>query len=863
MPTQLTLHKSFAECESEELQRVERLQGQFHVFLADESGDLIALSSNMQPDRAHEFLHALDFDQLKAVDRPQVTRVLGIDLFYHRNFEGFWCFEFDPLTPQIKPLNIRLDPAMPNVVRYAQTICDELHALLPYDRVLVYRFSEDESGEVIAEKIDQGMEPFIGLHYPATDIPRQASALYAKNPARMVFSNQGSDVTLVGPKGQQFDLTHIVSRGVSPYHLSYLQNMGSLSTASVAITINGTLWGLLSMHSETEVTPTADLYLTLSQLKKQLSERFSECIELSEQGIVLRNQSLLDRFEQHLSSEFDLAYSLLLGSFAVHRMVGGVGAAVIVGEAVAQVGETPQSSVSRELFRRLQSAGKAREFCDSVYDEPEIARAKLGGYAYVELSAGAGAEAGAGLLIFRRQVTQSVSWGGDPRNLSIQEGETPTYTPRASFERWTELVQGQCLPWDKRTVELLEAMILKMSQRFESTGGALGPLLGYSLQQLVHNRTKILQRLNDQFEQLREGMAIAIQTGESEPRSILSINYAASIAFNMSAQEAEGMGIDDFVQTTNIPFEALESGSISQVSVWTNDAGHRDLQVEVQQQFDFQNPATGESISIQVFCLTDITQSKRVELALHAAYRKSEKLAAAQNETFAKLMHEMRTPLNSIIGFSSFLSDETLSESERNDFLERVVRNAQALQVLLDQSREQAHILRRDIEAASETCSLGKLIQEVSDDLALSANERALSIRLELPQSEVWVNGARASIRQIVINLLSNAMKFSDPGQSIQIHLEQQSDFAVFSVEDSGVGMTPQQVASSTEPFVRFSERPGSGLGLSIVNQLIQANGGQLNIESEAGKGTRVEARIPLAANRKDIQKPVAGLLVN
>ena len=859
MPTRLTLHKTFAECESEELQRVERLQGHFHVFLADESGELIALSSSMQPDRAHELLHALDFVQLKEAGRPQITRVLGIDLFYHRNSEDFWCFEFDPLTPQIKPLDIRLGPAMPNVVRYAQTICDELHTLLPYDRVLVYRFSEDESGEVIAEKIDQGMEPFIGLHYPATDIPRQARALYAQTPARMVFSNQGSDVTLVGPKGRQFDLTHIVSRGVSPYHLSYLQNMGSLSTASVAIALDGKLWGLLSMHSETEVTPTADLYQTLLQLKKQLSERFGECISLNEQGIVLRNQSLLDRFQQHLSSEFDLAYSLLLGSFAMHRMVGGVGAAVIVGDAVAQVGETPQSSVSRKLFRRLQSTGMAREFCDSVYDEPEIARAKLGGYAYVELSA----EAGAGLLIYRRQVTQSVSWGVDPRNLSIQGWGTPTYTPRASFERWTELVQGQCLPWDKRTVELLEAMLLKMSQRFESTGGALGPLLGYSLQQLVHNRSKILQRLNDQFEQLREGMAIAIQTGESEPRSILSINYAASIAFNMSAQEAEGMGIDDFVQTTNIPFEALENGSISQVSVCTNDAGHRDLQVEVQQQFDFQNPVNGESISIQVFCLTDITQSKRVELALHAAYRKSEKLAAAQNETFAKLMHEMRTPLNSIIGFSSFLSDETLSEGERNDFLERVVRNAQARQVLLEQSREQAHILRRDIEAASATCSLGRLIQEVSDDLALSANERAFSMRLELPESEVWVNGARASIRQILINLLSNAMKFSDPGQSIRIHLVQQRDFAVLSVEDSGVGMTPQQVASAIDPFVRFSDRPGSGLGLSIVNQLIQANGGQLNIESEAGKGTCVEAKIPLAVNRMYIQKPVAGLLVN
>ena len=853
MPSQLVLHRTFAECESEELRKIDRLQGVFCVVFADAEGGLKAYSSNLTEEQALHFLTRVPFAELSQNSIPSIVSLPATDALVHTTDQGDWCFEFDPSVARCPVSEWPLPDAIPNVARFAQQLCDQVYETLPYTRVLVYRFHDDDSGEVIAERIEEGAEPFIGLHYPATDIPRQARELYSKLNARMVFSNHDSAVTLVSLGPDLFDLTQVVSRAVSPFHLQYLQNMGSLSTASVGIEVDGKLWGLLSLHSEQALRPSLMVYSQLANLKNQLSEKFTSCAILAEDATAKRNHALVERFDKHLSSEFDLAFSMLLSGFALHRLVGGVGSAVMVGNKVAQVGETLSSLDTRALFERLFRCDPVPLFCDDIHEQTEFQGSSLGGYAFVPLSS----SPLAGLLIFRRQVVQSVSWGGDPRNAVVAGGDGQPYTPRASFERWTELVQGQCIPWEDRTVQLLRALIDGCRQRFEANPGAMGSLLDYSLQQMVHTRTRILQRLNEQFEQLRQGIAIAMQTGDDNFRSILSINYAASIAFNMSTQEAEGMAVDAFANTTSIPLEALENGSTTQVSVWTNDAGHRDLEVEVQQQFDYQTPDQADGLTIQIFYLTDITQSKRVEMALHAAYRKSERLAAAQNEMFAKLMHEMRTPLNSIIGFSSFLSDPSLEPVERDDFIERVVRNARSLQGLLKNSREHIQVLRNEIDHSNDVCLVKTVIQEVVEDLALTASERAIEIELDLLETDVQLNIPSVSLRQIISNLVTNALKFSRPGQMVSVVTEHHFEAVTIKVIDRGIGMSEEQVRDAFEPFVRFTETTGSGLGLSIVKQLVQAVGGTVEIQSELGFGTTIDLEVPVSKDLYISKAPI------
>lgn len=842
MPSQLKLHRTFAECEAENLKTIERLQGYFFVVIANAQGELAAYSSNLTQVQASAWLERVDFAQLLETPVPRLVSLAVGDVLVHFTSDGHWCFEFDPQASRSPSSAWTFPSPIQNLARFAQQVCDMAYDELPYNRVLVYQFHSDESGEVIAERIDEGLEPFIGLHYPATDIPRQARELYSQLPARMVFSNTNAQVALRALDGEAMDITQLVSRGVSPFHLQYLTNMGSASTASVGIEVDGRLWGLLSMHSDQPLRPSLGLYAQLAELKGFLGTAFRSCLSLVHEATYKRNRTLIQRYEQHLASEFDLAYSLLLGGFSLHRLVGGIGAAVMVGDKVAQVGETPLSEHTRALFEKLNRQGPATLYCDNVQGEKVFENTTLGGYAFVVLSE----SPWAALMIFRRQVVQTVTWGGDPRNAAVAGGVSQSYTPRASFERWTELVQGQCMPWEPRTVELLEGLLEQCRNRFESSPGTMGPLLDYSLQQMVHTRTRILQRLNEQFEQLRQGIAIAVQSGEGSDRSILSINYAASIAFNMSSQEAEGMRVDQFADSTNIPVTALESGSVTQVSVWTNDSGHRDLEVEVQQQFDFQTLDPSAALSIQVFYLSDITQSKRVEMALQAAYRKSERLAAAQHEMFAKLMHEMRTPLNSIIGFSSFLSDPKLIPSERDDFIQRIVRNADTLHGLLRRSHDHMQVLHAEVQQSTEVCQLAESLEDIIEDLAIAAAERGIEIEISEFSEDADVLIPRASLRQIVVNLINNALKFSASGQVVSVAAVAQGSGVELSVADRGIGMTPEQVATACEPFVRHTRCAGSGLGLSIVKQLVEASGGQIRIDSDLGSGTTVVVSLPV-----------------
>ena len=838
MRTRLKLHTSFDQCESEELVHIEHLQGPFPVLVFDHQDTLVAHSDPLPMADLDDYVEGLlqwvpwsyepqTFRHEGAIGRSHLTKhhkIVELDLN-----QSTWLDDLELPEPRN------------NKIRFCQEVCDRLFEQLPYDRVMVYRFAPDGSGEVIAERAIDSCEPFIGLHYPATDIPKQARDLYTKTKARLIVDTQAPERTIkqtVPP----IDLTQVVSRAVSPYHLKYLSNMGTGSTASVAIELDGKLWGLVSLHADTRPTISLALFEQLYRLSSRLSTGLRFTLSLSESAQIDRQQLLLERFRTHLSNEFDLAYSLLLSNFSLHRMVGGTGAAVMASNCVAQVGDTPEQQQTKAIFEYVEATGESSWF---VHHKGELAHLdipdSIGGFAFIRLAK----DPFAGILIFRRSVVQTVSWGGDPRNIQKNTVQ-PRYTPRASFSRWIETVDGQCLPWDNSTQKLLMVLINALKGRFDiGNDSSIGVLLGYSIRQLAHSRTRLLQKLNEQFEQLRQGIAIAIQVGDAQPRSVLSINQAASVAFNLPSQEAEGMSLSRFAESTAIPFDQIESGQRRQVSIWTHDRGHLDIEVEVHQQFDFVNFANHERLNIVVYYLNDITQSKRVELALYAAYQQSEKVAKAQGEVFAKLMHELRTPLNSIIGFSAFLNEPGLTDTERADFIERIVRNAESLSILLEHSKEHTKSLRHEMSHESESCELNALVEECVADLSIMAAER--NIELNMVVSELPVNAliARQAIRQVISNLLTNAIKYSQAGSSVEVVTRYQNGRLSLHVDDDGIGMTPDQLDQAFQPFSRFTNRPGSGLGLSIVKQLVDANDAELKIESSKGVGTRCSVFLP------------------
>ncbi|HQI19090.1 MAG TPA: GAF domain-containing protein, partial [Leptospiraceae bacterium] len=148
-------------------------------------------------------------------------------------------------------VELQLNDMIPRVMMaqssedFFQRAAIELRSLTGYDRVMVYRFDEDFNGQVIAESHEQGMESYLGLHYPASDIPVQARELYRKNMIRTIVDVSYEPVGIVSRDPAPLDMSYSYLRSVSPIHLEYLKNMGVAATLTVSIIVDNALWGLV------------------------------------------------------------------------------------------------------------------------------------------------------------------------------------------------------------------------------------------------------------------------------------------------------------------------------------------------------------------------------------------------------------------------------------------------------------------------------------------------------------------------------------------------------------------------------------------------------------------------------------------
>lgn len=336
------------------------------------------------------------------------------------------------------------------------TTAATLRRLTGFDRVVVYRFDEDGHGEVLAESCDVGMEPYLGLHFPESDIPRQARALYLNNWIRCIPDARYAPVPLepaLHPAtGQPLDMSQAWLRSVSPVHLRYLANMGVRASMSVSLVVNGRLWGLISCgHRSTKPMPqrlrlaceTLGRVVSL-QLAAMAATEFRSRVASGATGLGVLRAAMAQAPEQLLENLLGQPEFLLAAT-------GAAGAAVVFGEAVQCVGACPASDDIVRIAQWGQGAARAGVFSTRqlAVDAPELigAAAQASGVLGLVMPT-AGSPT---LLWFRGELVEAVSWGGNPnKSASLQPGPDGALqlNPRQSFEIWKEEVRGRSLPWD-------------------------------------------------------------------------------------------------------------------------------------------------------------------------------------------------------------------------------------------------------------------------------------------------------------------------------------------------------------------------------------------------------------------------------
>lgn len=364
------------------------------------------------------------------------------------------------------------------VVEFCQLAAQAVRRFTGFDRVLVYKFLEDDSGRVIAEDKRADLEGFLGLHYPASDIPKQARTLYVLSWLRLKSDNAAPPVPLtplINPVTQQpLDMSYAVLRSMSPIHTEYLRNMGVQASMSLSIVHDNQLWGLIACHHGTpRYVPHAARMasellahmLSLQMVAKEESEQQAYITALS-QG----HAALVERMAQ--AEEFHLALLTKEASFLHWLAADGV--VIALDDEIHSLGRTPEAAQLRPLLgwlaQQLDQAGpEAQE---------TFATHHLGSH---YPPAAAFATVGAGLLAvrlaryrphfilwFRPEVSQEVHWAGDP-NKPVTVGELgEQLTPRKSFALWIETVQGRARPWQRHELEaarLLRRSILEIILR--------------------------------------------------------------------------------------------------------------------------------------------------------------------------------------------------------------------------------------------------------------------------------------------------------------------------------------------------------------------------------------------------------------
>ncbi|MEL7359405.1 MAG: ATP-binding protein [Cyanobacteria bacterium J06560_6] len=395
------------------------------------------------------------------------------DAVFHRSKDGFLILELEPaVTSDTIPFlsfyhlaraSISQLKSTADLRAFCQVIVKEVRKVTGFDRVMLYQFDDDNHGEVLAEEKLDDMEPYLGLHYPESDIPQTARQMFLSNWIRVIPNAAATPVNLYPANnpvtGNPTDLTLSILRSAYPCHLEYLHNMGVASSMTISLMKDGRLWGLIACHHQTPKHVNYELRKACEFLGKVIFSEISTREEVADHAYQMQLGTAQSALIGSMT-EADYFVDGLTGTTpSLLDLAGASGAAVCFGNHWSLVGRTPAEEDLNQLVKWLESNSDDEVFYSDtlpqVYPDAHRFKAVACGLLAVSISKNSY------ILWFRPEVIQTVNWGGDPNNAYevTEANEGLKLSPRQSFSLWKETVQLTSLPW--KSIEIQAVMGLR------------------------------------------------------------------------------------------------------------------------------------------------------------------------------------------------------------------------------------------------------------------------------------------------------------------------------------------------------------------------------------------------------------------
>ena len=407
---------------------------------------------------------------------PQKVRLKEVNylLIAHSN-AGNVLLELEPYENASDPFKYQIQLSQIvtqlNEVSDEQQMCDVAATLIKklydYDRVMIYRFDENWDGFVLSEAREDHLESWLGLRYPASDIPQQARKLFLKQGVRIISNVNSDPVAILAAEGDErenpVDLSGSELRASSPIHIEYLKNMNVGATLTAAIVSKGTLWGLIACH---HYKPKFINYYERESCKF-LTQVFSNQLILSSANTLLEkvNASAVLRniLIEQVSKNWDISDGLINGSSTLLDLTEADGAALLLGDTLYCLGQTPAEDAIRELINSIRKITTENSYYTSTVSLDLETSGDLTDKASGVLCVFISKLQNDCMIWFKPEKIKTVTWAGNP-DKAVKQEKNFRLSPRKSFEKWSVEQKGKSEPWKDYEIAAAAALRQNISE---------------------------------------------------------------------------------------------------------------------------------------------------------------------------------------------------------------------------------------------------------------------------------------------------------------------------------------------------------------------------------------------------------------